>query len=171
MTLKNINAVVFLISFLCFALLRPSAYAADATDEQEAAKYVQQLEKRISDLESAIKDLLKEEKGQSGKSERKADPEAQRKNTEVKSPDAGIKSETGDGEWGELDTKREPAKGRDEDARRRLTELETWKRKTDAKIAKEEEDAAERVKFDFSGKYKLRYNIRNNLDQIGRAHV
>ena len=72
--------------------------------------------------------------------------------------------ESGGEEWGEPAAGAGPSPGRDEEARRRLTELETWKRKLDAKAAKEAEEDADKVKYNFSGKYKLRFNSTDNLN-------
>jgi len=66
-------------------------------------------------------------------------------------------------EWGEPDVEK-PKTGRDEDARRRLMEIETWRRKMEAEKTKKEEEEAEKVRFEFSGKYKPRLNIRDNLN-------
>jgi len=66
-------------------------------------------------------------------------------------------------EWGEPDVEK-PATGRDEDARRRLMEIETWRRKMEAEKAKKEQEEAEKVRFEFSGKFKTRLNMRDNLN-------
>lgn len=132
-----------------------SSYAADAQSEKDSRKYIQSLEKRISDLEAVIKTLLEDKKSTAGNRQ----PEM--KETKVKAKD---KPAAGDDEWGEPVVQTETAGGRDTEARRRLTELETWKRKQDAKIAKEAEEAADKVKFDLSGKYKLRVNTRSNFN-------
>jgi len=73
----------------------------------------------------------------------------------------GAPASEGD-EWGEPDVEK-PQTGRDEDARRRLMEIETWRRKMEAEKAGEEQEQADKVKFEFSGKFKVRLNIRDNL--------
>lgn len=131
--------------------------AAEAPPGEDTQRYIQSLEKRVSDLETIVKKLLAEkESGARGKEQ-----EAKEVITEEKKDEAPSTSKD---EWEEPVVQKEPAKGRDEEARRRLMELETWKRKAEAKVAKEAEEAAEKVKFDFSMKYKLRYNVRNNLN-------
>ncbi|HET8577196.1 MAG TPA: alginate export family protein [Methylomirabilota bacterium] len=67
-------------------------------------------------------------------------------------------------DWEEPVSPKEAAGGRDEEARRRLIELETWKKRQDARAAKEAEEAVEKVRFEVSGRYKLRLNSRDNLD-------
>lgn len=59
-------------------------------------------------------------------------------------------------------TKKE--EGRDEEARRRLTVVETQLRKLEAEKAKKEAEEKQRPHFDFSGKYKARINSRNNFN-------
>jgi len=129
------------------AVLSPAeamAEARPAPDENRA--YIRQLEKRVSDLEAVISTLV----GDKGK-------------IAAASPKP-VAAEVAADEWGAPAVVSDIVTGRDEEARRRLTEIETWKRKTDARAAKEAEEAAEKVKFDFSGKYKLRANSRDNLN-------
>ncbi len=128
--------------------------ASQSAEDSEKA-YVRKLEKRVSDLEAVVRQLIEERKGPSGQ------PQV---STAVEEKKPAAASGTGDDEWGEPVVRTETAKGRDDEARRRLSELETWKKKTDAKTAKEAEESADKVRFDFSGKYKLRYNVRNNLN-------
>lgn len=160
----NGTCIAVLISF---SLLTPfrSAGAADAdmkkgapvpqSSQEETQKYIQRLEKRVSDLETIIKVLLDDkESGARVKGQGSSQPQT---------PSSELKTTSKD-EWEEPVVQKETAKGRDEEARRRLTELETWKRKAEAKAVKEAEESAEKVKFDFSGKYKLRINARDNLN-------
>jgi hypothetical protein len=136
----------------------PAEKASIEVEHDEAQERIKQLEKRVSDLEAVINKLMgdkKEESSVKGHEVREEIPD--KKDTE-------IKSKAVEEEWGEPVVEKEPAKGRDEDARRRVTELETWRRKSEAEAAREEEEAAEKVKFDFSGKYKVRLNIRNNFN-------
>jgi hypothetical protein len=67
-----------------------------------------------------------------------------------------------DDDWGAPEVESSAA-GRDEDARRRLTEIETWIKKLEGKTAKEAEESAEKAKFDLQIKYKARFNMRDNL--------
>ena len=68
-----------------------------------------------------------------------------------------------DDEWGAPAVEQSSINARDEEARRRLMEIETWRMKLEAKIAKDVEETAEKVKFDFQIKYKARFNSRDNL--------
>lgn len=153
-----------LATFAGFLLLASlPAYSAEISEKTkvssqpdgETKAYIQKLEKRVSDLESLVNSLLKGEKPvPSDAPPKPAIPEAKEK-----------KKGAGADEWEEpvvleADTK----KARDDEARRRLTELETWKRKQDAKTAKEEEEAKDKTKFNFSGKYKLRLNVKDNIN-------
>lgn len=130
------------------------------SEYENTQRYVQQLEKRVSDLESVVNKLL-EVQGAKIKVQETGEK------AETKAP-AAKTAEAAD-EWAEPVTAKEQLKGRDEDARRRLSELETWKRKIDSKAAEEAEEEAEKVKFEFSGKYKVRLNIRNNLNLDNQA--
>lgn len=130
-----------------------SAHAAEAQPEKDTRKYIQSLEKRISDLESLVQKLLKDKEAVS------AQPSAI-KETKAKEP----AKKAADDEWGEPVVSAEAPGGRDPDARRRLTELETWKKKQDAKVAKEEEEARDKPKLGLSGKYKLRLNMKDNIN-------
>ena len=163
-TLKKTSHVVFLMFFLWSAPFLASANAGDAKDGSEAEKHIQQLEKRISDLESAIKVLMGGKKARSAEEEGKAESGNLGTSGAPKVPKSGEKDSADADGWEEPDVQKDVAKGRDEDARRRLVELETWKRKAEARAAKEAEEVADKVRFDFSGKYKLRYNITNNLN-------
>ena len=68
-----------------------------------------------------------------------------------------------DDEWATPEPGQDTA-GRDPEARRRLMELETWRRKFEAERAIALEEAEGQVKWDFSGKYKLRLTVRDNLN-------
>lgn len=74
---------------------------------------------------------------------------------------ADTQKEEEDG-WGEPEVEKAQT-ARDEEARRRLMELETWLRKFEAEKAKKEQEEAGKIKFELSGKYKLRLNARDNL--------
>ena len=69
----------------------------------------------------------------------------------------------GGGEWDEPEVDKKP-EGRDEEARRRLLVLETQARKNAAEVAKQAEEQKDRFKFEFSGKYKARFNSRHNFN-------
>ena len=74
-----------------------------------------------------------------------------------------VKAAAGEGEWDEPEVEKKP-EGRDEDARRRLLVLETQARKNAAEVAKQAEEQKDRFKFEFSGKYKARFNSRHNFN-------
>ena len=159
----SFNVAVSLTLFLFAPLFLAQAAEIDGKEKsaspsghEDTQKYIQRLERRVSDLETLTKKLLE------GKQVTTAGEEKQPiKIVEDKREVAP--SAKAEDEWG-APVAEETAKGRDEEARRRLTELETWKRKTDARTAKEAEEAADKVKFDFSGKYKVRGNMRDNLN-------
>lgn len=73
------------------------------------------------------------------------------------------KTTSAGGEWDEPEVDKKP-EGRDEEARRRLLVLETQARKVAAKEAKQEEERADKFKFEVSGKYKGRFNSNNNFN-------
>ena len=145
-------ATLLFLAILLIALAGPSPSAGGDVKESQPGQedtrgYIQRLEKRVSDLEAVIRTLLEG---------RMPDVSAVRP--------APPSPATGADEWGEPVQGVEAAKGRDEEARRRLTEMETWKRKMEAKAAKEAEEEADKVKLEFTGKYKVRFNSRNNLN-------
>lgn len=117
---------------------------------------IRQLEKRVSELESLINKLIGERKLTEEEADKGVAAPAEEKTVET--PPADID------EWAEPVVKEEPAKGRDEDARRRISELETWQKKQAAEEAKLEEESRDKTKFTFSGKYKLRLNIKDNVN-------
>ena len=140
---------ILLTSCLLSVMFIP-AIEAMAGGADQTGGYVEQLEKRVAALEAMVSALM----AGKGSAVTQGTPPPVKKETAT----------AGDGDdWGEPAVVRDTAGGRDEDARRRLVELETWKRKNDAQKAKDEEESAEKVKFDFSGKYKLRANSRHNL--------
>ena len=157
---KYISGTVVIFFFL---FISSSAYTAEiggkakvsSQPEEETKTYIQKLEKRVSDLESLVNSLLKGEKMIPAIVPPKPEP------PEVKEKKKG----TGADDWEEpVIVEAETKKARDDEARRRLIELETWKRKLEAKTAKEEEETKDKTKFNFSGKYKLRLNVKNNLN-------
>jgi len=165
---------IITLIFAAFLFLNPQkATAAEAGKKQganisqkknagmadgETRDYIKKLEKRISDLETLINKLLE------GKQISAPAPKEPSVAEEKKKEVPALKPVKAEDEWAEPVVEKETTKGRDEEARRRLTELETWKKKLDAKTAKDAEEASERVKFDFSGKYKLRLNTRSNFN-------
>lgn len=74
-----------------------------------------------------------------------------------------VTAQPAEDEWAEPEVI-ESTEGRDEEARRRVTELETQLRKMQAQAAKEDQEKAGKVQFDFSGKYKVRLNSRDNFN-------
>lgn len=134
---------------------------ATQTEYEQTHDYIRKLERRISDLETLVDRLLKDKQEAKDKGR---GSETQTQNSEPKAPNSKPETVVKGDEWGEPVVGVETAKGRDEEARRRLSELETWKKKQEAKTAKESEEAADKVKFAFSGKYKLRFNAKNNLN-------
>ncbi|MEK6672328.1 MAG: alginate export family protein [Nitrospirota bacterium] len=165
MRTKIKNIMIFFFS----GLLLPAFYcSADAgagdagsvAGQEETRSYIRKLEQRVSDLEGIVKRLLDDKKaGSAVSSQQSTVPETAVEEKKDKTPSAAGKDE-----WDEPVVQKEPAKGRDEEARRRLTELETWKRKAEARAAKDAEETAERPKIEISGKYKLRLNSRSNLN-------
>ncbi|RJX30515.1 MAG: hypothetical protein C4525_12335 [Desulfarculus sp.] len=135
-----------------------SAAPAKSKDEQ-TQKYIKQLEKRVSDLEAIVVKLLKE-KAPAGTV---SAPEKEPANGPAKTLKGTAEPASEAGDWDEPSIKKS-AGGRDEDARRRVSELETWRKKLEAKITKKEEEETSKVKFDFSGKYKLRLNVKDNIN-------
>jgi hypothetical protein len=132
-------------------------------EQRENPKYIQHLEKRISELEATVNKLLEDRKKAAEVSAREAQPaseDAKEKKVDVSTTE---KTEAEDG-WGEEPAVTKAVEGRDKDARRRVTELETWKRKEEAKKAEKEREESKKVKFEWSGKYKLHLNIRDNLN-------
>ena len=154
--MKWVVSSLALIVFFSVAFSPAAGAGADATVpsqmavDETARDYIRKLEKRIADLESLVSALAE------GKKSAPQSPQPE-------SPKPAVKKAEDD-EWGAPVAAGEPAKGRDEEARRRLSEIETWKMRQEAKLSKEAEEAADRVKFDFSGKYKLRFNSKNNLN-------
>lgn len=156
------SVYVYAAVFISLLFLAPGflAQAADVQSGEDTRKYIQNLEKRVSDLEAIIKKLVEDKKIDiGGKSQETGIVEKVAEEKKEKAPAPASKDE-----WEEPVVQKEPAKGRDEEARRRLIELETWKRKLEAKVAKDAEETADRVKFAFSGKYKLRVNTRSNFN-------
>jgi hypothetical protein len=168
---KPYGAVAGACLLLIGSLLVAPGHAADlqkgmpaSSGEEDTRSNIQRLEKRIADLEALVRQLLAERK-----SAAPTTGPVPAGATHAKPPAPGTTSAapappSQKDEWEEPVPRTETVGGRDEEARRRLTELETWKRKQDARSAKEAEEAAQKVRFDFSGRYKLRLNSRDNLN-------
>ena len=133
---------------LTMACVPGAAWAQEPADPGRRA-----LEQRIRELEEKLRRLEERLQQQQGAVPAAAPKQAQ----PAKQPD----------EWDEPEIAKE-AVARDEEARRRLVELETWKRKFEGERIKLQEEEAEKVKFDWSGKYKLRFNRRDNLNLDNR---
>jgi len=171
---KPLGALAGLAAFVVGCLLVAPGHATDlrkdgpAASGAETQSHIRALEQRVADLESLVRRLLDDRRspaptmGPVGGAVTQARPAAG--GAAPAAPPAPSQKD----EWDDPVPRVAPTGGRDEEARRRLTEMETWKRKLDARSAKEAEEAAERVRFDFSGRYKLRLNVRDNLD-LGNA--
>ncbi|MCF6247669.1 MAG: alginate export family protein [Desulfobacula sp.] len=169
---NNFSKFIFSITIIVFFLLgtvltalcediNPGLTRSKSAEEKKASlQYTRQLEKRISDLEDLV-NLLLQEKQVSGDIP-VPKTQAPQKTAETEALESSDTDE--DGEWGSEEEVETVLEGRDRDARRRVTELETWRRKLDSKKIKEEEEESKKVKFEFSGKYKLHFNSRNNFD-------
>lgn len=157
----KISGKFFVAALLGILFVPLSAYTEETKENvktvsqpaEDTQGHIQQLEKRISDLEAIVKSLLEEKKMPSTLPPEEAPQE--------KKPEAPPATED---EWATPVVEMEPVKGRDEDARRRITELETWQKKLAAEEAKQEEEARDKTTFTLSGKYKLRLNIKDNID-------
>ncbi len=161
--------VIYIVTIFVGLLAALTVWPAygESTDSEQSQKgsdpsekaYIRQLEKRVSDLEAIVRRLVEE------RAAVPTGPVTDTAETEDAAPPA-ITAETktveDDDEWEEPEVEA-AAGGRDQDARRRVSELETWRRKEEAKRAKVEEETAGKAKIELSGKYKLQYNIRNNL--------
>ena len=156
-------------------LLVVSGNAADlqkgvppSSGAEDGGSHIQRLEQRIADLEALVRRLLEDRKPTAPTTEpvpgatTRANPPAPSATSTAPAPPSQKD------EWEEPVARPQTPGGRDEDARRRLTELETWKSKQDARSAKEAEEAAQKARFEFSARYKLRLNLRDNLD-LGNA--
>ena len=158
---------LFYLSIVIIGLLNVAASGGDAnnnppleSEQTDSQIYIQKLEKRVSDLEAIVKSLLEgKTSGVAGSVLAPAAADKSGEQEKIIAPAPG-----GGDEWSEPVVEQNPIKDRDEEARRRLTELETWKRKLDAKVAKEAEESDNRAKFHLSGKYKVRFNSRDNLN-------
>jgi hypothetical protein len=161
MGMKRIISALGLIVFFSVAFSSAASAGADAAApaqmavDETALDYIRKLEKRIADLESLVSGLAE------GKKSAPQPPQPESQKQAVKKAE--------DDEWGEPVAAGEPAKGRDDEARRRLSEVETWKMRQEARLSKEAEESADKVKFEFSGKYKLRFNSKNNLNLNNQA--
>ncbi len=161
------TAITLCIFAIPFTTLSQETGSVETSNPSSSGKidqeYIRLLEKRVSDLEALVEKLLEDKEAAAADSDKEAMPAAEvtkDKKEEPKPPEATDEED----EWGEEPEVEKAAAGRDEDARRRITDLETWRRKEDAKAAKKEEEESKKTKFALSGKYKLHYNIRDNLN-------
>ena len=152
-------------------LLVAPADAADVREggptsprDEETRTRIQRLEQQIADLEALVRRLLGEPKPAAPTTGLVPGEATQARAPASSTTSAPPARPPDKDEWEDPVPRTETAGGRDEEARRRLTEIETWKRKQDAKSAKEAEEAAQKTRFDVSGRYKVRLNARNNLD-------
>lgn len=120
------------------------------TAESEVLRRLQELEKQVTQYrEETVRlrnELAQKQTGVLGRTK----------------PDA-VRVTTSGGEWDEPEVDKK-AEGRDEEARRRLLALETQARRSAAETAKRDEEQKDKVKFEFSGKYKAQINSRNNFN-------
>ena len=127
--------------------------------EAEFLQRLQELEAQVARLKAEIARLQAE---LSGKDKSKTDATSNATAGEGQPP-LSTDEQAASQEWDEPDVAKKQ-EGRDEEARRRLTALETQLRKLTAEAAKQEEESKNKTKFDFSGKYKAQINSRNNLN-------
>ena len=131
-----------------------AAAAAPPSYEAEILRRLQELESQVAQYRTETArlqaELARRESGQAALPLTAAVPSPQGK------PAAAD-------EWGEPEVVKK-AEGRDEEARRRLTALETQYRKTAAEAAKQDEAQRDKVKYDFSAKFKTRVNVRDNFN-------
>lgn len=127
--------------------------------EAEFLRRLQELEAQVVHLKAEIARLQAE---LSGRNKSKTD-EASKATAGEARPPSSVGEQVASQEWDEPDVAKKQ-EGRDEEARRRLIALETQLRKLNAEAAKQEEASKKKTKFDFSGKYKVKINSRNNLN-------
>lgn len=137
------NRSVSSLSSLMAALLLLGGGAQAQASESDVLRRLQELEAQVARLQAEL-------------ARKQGTAPAQAKPAAGKSAAAG-------GEWDEPEVDKK-AEGRDEEARRRLLALETQARRNAAEAAKREEEQKDKVRFDFSGKYKAQFNSRNNFN-------
>ncbi len=121
-----------------------------AAENSEVLRRLQELERQVSQSKEEIARL-------------RAELAKQRVAAPIQAKPAAAKAATAGGEWDEPEVDKK-AEGRDEEARRRLVVLETQMRKSAAETAKQQEEQQDKVKFEFSGKYKAQVNSRRNFN-------
>ena len=139
-----------------------------SSSTEDSPSHIHRLEKRIADLEALVRRLLEERKPAAPATGPAPGEAAQAKPPVPGTTSAGPAPLSQKDEWEEPVPWPATIGARDEEARRRLMELETWKRRQEAKSAKEAEEVAQKVRFNVSARYKLRLNARDNLD-LGNA--
>ena len=127
-----------------------AASAKGQAAESEVLRRLQELERQVSQSKEEIARL-------------RAELAKQRVAAPIQAKPTAAKAATAGGEWDEPEVDKK-AEGRDEEARRRLIALETQMRKNAAEAAKQQEEQKDKVKFDFSGKYKAQVNSRRNFN-------
>ena len=75
-------------------------------------------------------------------------------------PSPGLAQE----DWSEPEVAQSAAGGRDAEARRRLSELETKIRKMEGRQTKADEEREDKFAFDWSGKFKVQGNVRDDFN-------
>ncbi len=120
------------------------------TSESEVLRRLQELEAQVAQYRKETARLQAELTQRQGAAPAQAKP-------------AAAKAAAAGDEWDEPEVEKK-AEGRDEEARRRILALETQARKSAAETAKREEEQKDKVKFEFSGKYKARVNSRHNFN-------
>ncbi len=111
--------------------------------------------RRLADLEATVAQF----KAENGRLQE----ELAKRGGPVKAAAAAPKPAAAGGEWDEPEVDKKP-EGRDDEARRRLTVLETQARKNAAEAAKVAEQNEGKFKFDLTGKYKVQYNSNKNFN-------
>lgn len=128
--------------------------------ETEILRRLQELEAQVAQLKAETArlqaELLKKEQKPGG-----TQPDAESRQTPPAAKGADVD------EWAEPEIAKKP-EGRDEEARRRLLILETQARKSASEAAKQQEEQKDKVKFEFSGKYKAQVNSRHNFNLNNR---
>lgn len=136
------------------ALAAPSPKKAASANgqkaESEILRRLQELEAQVAQFREETARLRAELAQRQGAAPPQAKP-------------AAAKAAAAGGEWDEPEVDKK-AEGRDDEARRRLLALETQLRKSSAEAAKREEERKDKVRFDFSGKYKPQVNSRHNFN-------
>ncbi|WP_029134784.1 hypothetical protein [Sedimenticola selenatireducens] len=143
------------------AVSTPIAVAAESAglNSKDVAELLKRLQTMEAQLASSRQDISQLKSALADKTRDSGN------DTDVTQADSAATE--GNDEWGEPDIAGAQT-GRDDEARRRLTEIETDIRKMKSVAVREEEERKGKVGFEFSGKYKVQFNSRNNFD-LGNA--